>query len=108
MELGTRKIKLAVGEKKVGAFIARRNFGRVLKDITTNKERYYIESNGNPVAVIVPLNIYEQWKKSKESFLKNLTKSQKAANLTPEKADNLALEAVKYAKSVKKESESSN
>ena len=34
MELGTRKIKLAVGEKKVGAFIARRNFGRVLKTIS--------------------------------------------------------------------------
>lgn len=93
--------EVLAGEKTVGAFEARRNFGKVLKGVEANKSKYIIEKNGEPVAALVPVNLYEQWKQSRETLVNKISRIQNIANLTPEVAEDLAKEAVKFVRSQK-------
>ena len=52
-------------EKIVGAFEFRRRFGKVLQDIAARGDRYIVERHGEPVAAVVPVEVYEQWKRSR-------------------------------------------
>lgn len=85
-------------EKKVGAFEVRRNFGKVLQDINARGDKYIVERHGEPIAAVVPMEVYEQWKRSRSRFFARLQRAQENADLTPEEADALAAEAVKAAR----------
>jgi prevent-host-death family protein len=81
-------------EKTVGAFEIRRNLGKVLQDIAARGDKYIVERHGEPVAAVVPVAVYEQWKHSRNRFFEQLRRAQENANLSPEEADALADEAV--------------
>ena len=81
-------------EKTIGAFEVRRQFGQMLTGILTNNDRFIVERHGSPVAVIVPVAVYEQWKQGRKAFFDRLEETARAANCTPEEADALADEAV--------------
>jgi prevent-host-death family protein len=81
-------------ERTIGAFEVRRQFGRMLSDIVSRGDRYVVERHGQPVAVVVPLSVYEQWKRSREAFFDQMEAAGRRANLTPEEADAAADEAV--------------
>ncbi len=82
-------------EKTVGAFEARRNFGEILQEVAARGDRYVVERHGKAVAAVVPVEVYEQWKRSRADFFAKLRALTGAANLTPEEADRLAREAVR-------------
>ena len=86
-------------EKTVGAFEIRRNLVKVLQDIAARGDKYIVERHGEPVAVVVPVEVYEQWKQSRSRLFDQLHRAQTHANLSPEAADALAAEAVKAARS---------
>lgn len=81
-------------EKIVGAFEIRRNLGKVLQDIAARGDRYIVERHGEPIAAVVPVEVYEQWKRSRNRFFEQLRRAQENANLSPEEAEALADEAV--------------
>jgi prevent-host-death family protein len=81
-------------EKTINSFEARRSFGKLMQDVAARGDKIIVERHGTPVAVLVPLEVYEQWKRSRERFFELLEMGQSNANLTPEAADNLALEVV--------------
>ncbi len=81
-------------EKTIGAFEARRQFGQILKGVSGKGESYVVEYHGEPVAAVVPLRIYEQWKRERQAFFDNMRAAQERANLSPEEADELVEEAI--------------
>jgi prevent-host-death family protein len=82
-------------EKIVSAFDVRRGFGQMVQDILTRGDKFVVERHGTPVAVLVPIEVYEQWKQSRERFFDTLRTAQANANLSEEAAAQLADEAVK-------------
>jgi prevent-host-death family protein len=81
-------------EKTVSAFEVRRSFGQMLQDILARGDKFVVERHGTPVAVVVPIEVYEQWKNSRERFFETLRAAQANANLSEEEAAQLAREAV--------------
>ena len=81
-------------EKRVSAFEVRRSFGQMLQDILKQGDKFVVERHGAPVAVVVPVEVYEQWKQQRERFFETLRTAQAAADLTEEDAARLAAEAV--------------
>lgn len=85
-------------EKTVSAFEVRRGFGQMLQDIVARGDKFVVERHGTPVAVVVPIEVYEQWKQSRERFFETLQLAQTNANMTEEEAEQLASEAVNAAR----------
>ena len=82
-------------EKVVGAFEARRSFGRILQDVAAKGDKVVVERHGQPIAAVVPFQVYEQWKREREAFFDRIEETAKTANLSPEEADELVAEAVR-------------
>ena len=80
-------------DKVIAAFEARRSFGKVLQRVLQG-DKYVVERNGEPVAAVVPIEVYEQWKQSREAFFGKLRAIAEDANLPEDEADRLADEAV--------------
>lgn len=79
--------------KTIGAFEIRRKFGQILQSILGG-DKFIIQWHGQPVAAVVPMSVYEQWKKNRALFFEKLRTAQEQADLTPEEADAVALAAV--------------
>lgn len=81
-------------EKSIAAFEVRRQLGKVLREVAARGDRYVVERHGEPVAAVVPIEVYEQWKRGRDEFFDRINAVSERANLTPEAADALAREAV--------------
>jgi prevent-host-death family protein len=81
-------------EKVVAAFDARRQFGKILQEVLRKGDRFIIERHGEGVAAIVPIEVYEEWKKARTAFFDRARAAAKEAHLPPKKADLLAGQAV--------------
>jgi len=81
-------------EKQVGAFEARRQLGRVLKEVAGKGDRYVVEYHGEPVAAIVPMSLYEQWKAERKEFFDDMRAIAERANLSEEEGEQLVTEAI--------------
>jgi prevent-host-death family protein len=71
----------------------------MLQDILKYGDKFIVERHGAPVAVVVPIEVYEQWKQTRERFFATLAAGQAAADLSEEEAARLAAEAVQAARS---------
>jgi prevent-host-death family protein len=81
-------------EKTVGAFEVRRSFGRILQEVAAKGDRVVVERHGEPIAAVVPIDVYNQWKRSRAEFFARMRTASERAALSPEEADQLAAEAV--------------
>ena len=81
-------------EKTVAAFEARRKFGKILQEVAGKGDRFVVERHGEPVAAVVPIAIYERWKKERREFFDTIRQIQ-AANLDadPDEVMKIVLEA---------------
>lgn len=82
-------------EKTVGAFEVRRSFGKILQEVAAKGDRVVVERHGEPIAAVVPIDVYNQWKRSRSDFFDRMRRVSEQANLSPEEADQLAADAVK-------------
>jgi len=82
-------------ERTIGAFDARRQFGKVLNDVVARGDRYVVERHGEPVAAVVPIELYEQWKRSRDAFFARMAEMAKTADMGDDEAMALALEGQK-------------
>ncbi|MCX6046521.1 MAG: type II toxin-antitoxin system Phd/YefM family antitoxin [Chloroflexi bacterium] len=82
-------------EKTINAFEIRRSFGKIVQDVLIRGDKFIVERHGSPVAVVVPIEVYEQWKRSRERFFEALSLAQENANLTETAASELLTETIK-------------
>ena len=54
--------------KTVTAMRARGNLGRILEEVYYRGDEYVIERSGKPMAAVVPVEQYEQWRKERDEF----------------------------------------
>lgn len=53
-------------EKRLSAVQARRGFGQLLEEVFYRGDQVLVERAGRVMAVVVPPEVYEQWKKQRE------------------------------------------
>lgn len=82
-------------EKTVGAFEARRSFGEILQEVAARGDKYVVERHGKPVAAVVPIEVYEQWKRARSEFFRQVRALSEVADMSPEGAEALAAEGVR-------------
>jgi len=82
-------------EREIAAFEARRSFGKLLSEVAAKGDRYVVERHGEPVAAVVPMQVYEQWKRRREAFFERMEATARRANMSEDDAMALALEAVR-------------
>lgn len=94
-------------EKKMGAFEARRKFGRILQDVVARGDKVVIERHGEAIAAVVPIEMYQQWKRRREAFFTRIQEaaetSQKYEELSEEEAMRIANEAVQAVRAQRQE-----
>ena len=86
-------------EKTIPAFEARRQFGKMIREVESKGDSYIVQRHGEPVAAVVPLRIYENAKRRRERFSEILREAQANSrrnfpDMTEDEAMELALEAV--------------
>ncbi|HTX80452.1 MAG TPA: type II toxin-antitoxin system Phd/YefM family antitoxin [Longilinea sp.] len=81
-------------EKEIGVTKAREQFGELVEQVQYKGDSIIINRNGKPAAAIVPIDIYQNWKKERKNFFNQIRKMQANAGLKPDEADKLAREAV--------------
>ncbi len=81
-------------EKVIPAFDARRQFGRLLNDVVARGDEYVVERHGEPVAAVVPIELYQQWKRRREAFFAHWEAVANRANIPEDEAMALTAEAV--------------
>lgn len=62
--------------------------------MATRDDRIVVERHGEPIAAVVPIGVYEQWKRARSEFFANARASAARLNLSPEEADALVDEAI--------------
>jgi prevent-host-death family protein len=55
-------------EKTISALDARRRLGQVLEEVFYQGNQFIVERAGKPMAVVVPIRQYRQWKEKREQF----------------------------------------
>jgi len=81
-------------EKILGLTKAREKFGDLVEQVQYQGNTYIISRNGKPAAAIVPIEVYEAWKRERKAFFDLIRQTQKEAKLTPEEAERIATETV--------------
>lgn len=85
-------------EKTIPAYEARRQFGKMIRDVEKG-DSYIVERHGEPAVAVVPLRVYERSKRKRDRFMEIMRKAQENSrrnypDMTEEEAMELALEAV--------------
>ena len=88
-------------EDKMELSAAQRNLGEIVQRVAENNDKVVLEVDGEAKAVVVPLAVYEGWKRSRDEFFEMMRLAAERANMSPEEADILAAEAVAWARSHK-------
>ena len=82
-------------ERTVSAFEARRSFGRVLQEVAAKGDRVIVQRHGEPVAAVVPIALYRQWKQDRDAFFNRLEAIAAQADVPEKEAEELVAEAVR-------------
>jgi len=54
--------------RRINAVKARGNLGQILEAVYYRGDQYVIERSGKPMAAVVPVEQYEQWRREREAF----------------------------------------
>jgi prevent-host-death family protein len=80
------------------AFEARQKFGKLLRDVQSMGNPIVVERNGEPVAAVIPIDLYRSWKRERDALFASIRSSGEYADLSEEEAMELALEAQRWAR----------
>ncbi len=79
-------------EKELGVTEARREFSTIVDRVQHQGDTYIVNRHGRPAAAVVPIPVYESWKRQRREFFDLVRKAQQQAGLSPEAADQVAAE----------------
>lgn len=85
-------------ERELGVTEAREKLSAVVDKVQHQGDAFIISRHGKPAAVVVPVEVYENWKKQRSEFFDLIRDLQERADLDPEEAERLAAEAVAAAR----------
>ena len=54
--------------RRINAVKARGSLGQILEEVYYRGDQYVIERSGKPMAAVVPVEQYEQWRREREAF----------------------------------------
>ena len=81
-------------EKRITITQLRDSFAEVVDEVQYQNSRYLILRHGKPVAVIVPLHVYESWQSNRERLFGLIEQMRSAAgDADPDQIMQLVLEA---------------
>lgn len=66
-------------ERTIGVTRARDEFRKIVDQVQYQGDKYIIERHGAPAVAVVPVDIYENWKKQRQQLLE-LIREVQAAN----------------------------
>lgn len=81
-------------EKQLGVTKARQEFSTIVEQVQHRGDTYIISRHGKPAAAVVPVQVYELWRRQRAEFFDLIREMQQEADLDPEEAERLAAEAV--------------
>lgn len=81
-------------EKRLSAWETRRQFGKVLREVARDGDAVIVESHGEPVAAVVPFDLYQRWRQRREAFFDHMQAVSERANLSDEEAMEIVEEAI--------------
>lgn len=81
-------------ERNLGITEARGDFSNIVERVQYQGDTYIINRHGKPAAAVVPVEVYETWKRQRQEFFDLVRGMQQKADLDPEEAERLAAEAV--------------
>lgn len=65
-------------EKELGVTKARENFSEIVEKVQYEGDAYLISRHGKPAAAVVPLEVYENWKRQRRNFFDTIRQIQDA------------------------------
>jgi prevent-host-death family protein len=81
-------------EKKLGVTEARERFSEIVEKVQYRGDAFVINRHGKPAAAVVPVNVYENWKRQREEFFATIRQIQEEnRDQDPEEAMRDAIEA---------------
>ncbi len=81
-------------ERALGVTEARKKFSNIVDRVEHQGDTYLISRYGRPAAAVVPVEVYQNWQRQRQEFFDLVRNMQKEADLSAEKADQVATEAV--------------
>lgn len=73
-------------EKTVSSREAPERFEVLLQEVSNRGDRYVVEQDGVPLAVVVPFALYSQWKRRREAFFQQMRETADQAGLSEDEA----------------------
>jgi len=87
--------------RTIGAFEARRQFGKLITDVGYKGSSVIVEKNGEALAAIVPIERYKQWERERSQFFTDLRRFG-AVDLSEDEAMALANQAIQEVRAEKR------
>lgn len=72
--------------------------GALVEQVQYQGDAFVIHRHGKPAAAMVPIPVYEAWKRQRQEFFDQIRELQQEAGLDPAEAECLAAEAVAAAR----------
>jgi prevent-host-death family protein len=95
-------------EKRVSAMQVRKNLGQLLEKAYYRGDTFIIQRAAKPMAVLIPIEQYEQWQLRREQFFALIDQVQERTCLEPiEELEDVIAEAVESSKQVERGTEPS-
>jgi prevent-host-death family protein len=80
--------------KTMSAWEVRRNFGKVLRDVIRDHQAVIVESYGEPIAAVVPLNVYERYEDGVRRLIEVAEAAAAQAELNRDEAMDIAIREI--------------
>jgi prevent-host-death family protein len=81
-------------ETMIGITEIRESLGSVVDDVQYQNRKYIISRHGKPAAAVVPLYVYDDWKRNRERLFELISQAQEASgDHDPDEIMALVLEA---------------
>jgi prevent-host-death family protein len=82
-------------EQRISAWEARRQFGKVLNEVKRNRSSIIVESHGEEVAVVIPIEDYRRIRQERANFLDQIREVSARVNLSEDEAAPIIAEAMR-------------
>ncbi len=81
-------------ETMLGVTKARKNLSEIVESVQYQNDAYIISRHGRPAAAVVPVEVYESWKRQRKELFALITQFQEASGETdPDEVMREVLEA---------------
>ncbi len=86
-------------EKIINALKARQNLGTLLNEVLLKNDQFIIERNGKPMAAVIPVWQFKQWKEKRKAFFRMIDQvRQKNGKVNQKTIESEITEAIAFAK----------